>query len=326
MRGDAVAERFEHVPELLLRFCARQPQHVEHLALDVGAVDPDAPAPELVPVEHDVVGAGLGPCRIQVLRGRHGEGVVLGNPFTFVLAPFEHGEVGDPGEVPPPLRDQAESLGQEPAKAVQGDAHAGRTVRHDDHQVAVSRARRFPNGQHLVRRKVLLDGRARRAPFERDPHEAGRPSSLRLLDQAVEVPSGPSGGARCGKPPDLPPVGDDLREGAEAAPGEHLGEVGQLQPVPRVGVVGAEPGHGLLVGDARPRRADLNPQDLAPQPGEHRLQDRVHVLLAHERHLQVELGELPVPVRPEVLVAHASSDLVVAVEAGHHQQLFELLR
>ncbi len=55
----------------------------------------------------------------------------------------------------------------------------------------------------------------------------------------------------------------------------------------------------------------------------HELQD---VVLLDEAHLQVELRELRLPVRAQVLVAVAAGDLEVALESGHHQQLLELLR
>src|SRR5439155_9285945 len=78
MGRHTVAEGLEHVPELLLGLLPRQSQHVEHPALDVGAVDPDAAAPQLVAVEHDVVGPGLSRGRIEVVGRRHCERVVLG--------------------------------------------------------------------------------------------------------------------------------------------------------------------------------------------------------------------------------------------------------
>src|SRR6266536_1753956 len=81
-----------------------------------------------------------------------------------------------------------------------------------------------------------------------------------------------------------------------------------------------------MVGRPRERRGDPDAQGLPPHPGEHGLQDLVHVLLGGERHLQVELGELPVAVGPEVLVPEASDQLVVPVDTGDHQELFELLR
>ena len=60
---------------------------------------------------------------------------------------------------------------------------------------------------------------------------------------------------------------------------------------------------------------------------EHGLGDEAHdVVLAGEGALHVELGELELPVGPQVLVAQAAGDLVVAVEAADHEQLLGQLR
>ena len=48
--------------------------------------------------------------------------------------------------------------------------------------------------------------------------------------------------------------------------------------------------------------------------------------LRDEAHLQVQLGELRLPVATQVLVAEAAGDLEVAVHARDHEQLLELLR
>ena len=53
---------------------------------------------------------------------------------------------------------------------------------------------------------------------------------------------------------------------------------------------------------------------------------RHHGVLVDEAHLEVELGELRLAVAAQVLVAEAARDLEVAVDAGDHQQLLELLR
>ena len=50
------------------------------------------------------------------------------------------------------------------------------------------------------------------------------------------------------------------------------------------------------------------------------------VVLVDEAHLEVELGELGLAVAAQVLVAEAARDLEVAVDAGDHQELLELLR
>ena len=56
------------------------------------------------------------------------------------------------------------------------------------------------------------------------------------------------------------------------------------------------------------------------------LHDVEHVLPLDERHLEVELAELELPVGAEILVPPAGGDLVVAVEPAHHAELFEELR
>ena len=73
------------------------------------------------------------------------------------------------------------------------------------------------------------------------------------------------------------------------------------------------------------RRLQLHPA--GRERGAHdTLGDRHHVLLVDERHLHVELRELELAVGPQRLVAEAAGDLVVALEAGDHQQLLEQLR
>ena len=59
---------------------------------------------------------------------------------------------------------------------------------------------------------------------------------------------------------------------------------------------------------------------------DHALEHRADLLLGQERGLDVDLRELGLAVGAQVLVAEALGDLVVAVEAGHHQQLLEQLR
>ncbi len=54
--------------------------------------------------------------------------------------------------------------------------------------------------------------------------------------------------------------------------------------------------------------------------------ERHHLRLLEERGLDVELRELRLAVGAQVLVPEAAHDLVVAVEAAHHQELLEDLR
>ena len=63
-----------------------------------------------------------------------------------------------------------------------------------------------------------------------------------------------------------------------------------------------------------------------PERRDDRLAEVDHVVLGDEGHLDVELGELRLPVGAEVLVAVAAGDLVVPLHAADHQQLLEQLR
>ncbi len=47
--------------------------------------------------------------------------------------------------------------------------------------------------------------------------------------------------------------------------------------------------------------------------------------MSDEAHLQIQLGELELPVRSQILIAHATRHLVVAVDASDHAELLEQL-
>ena len=74
------------------------------------------------------------------------------------------------------------------------------------------------------------------------------------------------------------------------------------------------------------RRLELDAAALAPDPRDDPLDQPEQELLVGERHLDVELGQLLEPVGAEILVPEAAGDLVVALEAGDHEQLLVDLR
>ena len=114
-------------------------------------------------------------------------------------------------------------------------------------------------------------------------------------------------------------------ERLELGRGEDLGQLDELEAEAQVGLVDAEPVHRLVPRDALDRLRPLPRRRLGG--GEHGFADGVeHVVLADEAHLHVELHELVLPVGAQVLVAQAAGHLVVAVDAGHHQELLEQLR
>ena len=138
--------------------------------------------------------------------------------------------------------------------------------------------RRWPSTRDVSstrppRRAASLPRRAR-APTARPPTGTSRsasglspssrtstrdpsPSFLRDLLERASSARGTLGTRRYAPPR----PGEDARP---EPPGE-LGGVLELEPEPRVGLVGAEPPIGLVVGHARPRRLDL---DLATGPAQ----------------------------------------------------------
>jgi nitrate reductase NapAB chaperone NapD len=93
----------------------------------------------------------------------------------------------------------------------------------------------------------------------------------------------------------------------------------QVRPVDAVAIDGFGPGH------ARQRRqlhADRVPEQVADQ----RFHQRHERVFVHEGGFDIQLGEFRLSVGAQVFVAEAARDLVVAVEARHHQDLLEQLR
>jgi hypothetical protein len=115
-------------------------------------------------------------------------------------------------------------------------------------------------------------------------------------------------------------------EHGEAAVLHQVRHVHQLQRDAQVRLVRAIAAHGLGIGHARERIGQFHAGDLAEHVADHRLDRVLHVALGHPGELHVELGELELAVGAQRLVAEAARDLVVAVEARHHQDLLEQLR
>lgn len=107
-----------------------------------------------------------------------------------------------------------------------------------------------------------------------------------------------------------------------------LGDVLHLERVAQVRLVGAVFAQALGKRDARPvLRHRLAVGEILEHAGDHRLHRLEDVFLRNEAHFNVELIELAgQPVGARVFVAEARRDLEVAIEAGHHQELFVLLR
>ena len=112
---------------------------------------------------------------------------------------------------------------------------------------------------------------------------------------------------------------------------DELGQVDVREPEAKVGLVVAVVAHRLLEGHARksPGRVELleiDAEDVAPDLEDEPLDHAEDVVLVDERHLDVDLRELRLPVEAQVLVAEALDDLEVPVEPGDHVELLEELR
>ena len=83
--------------------------------------------------------------------------------------------------------------------------------------------------------------------------------------------------------------------------------------------------HRVGVGHDR-ELAQIGAQHGRENVGDHALKQRANVFLGHEGRFNIDLREFGLAVSTQVFVAKALGDLVVAIKAGHHQQLLEQLR
>ena len=116
-------------------------------------------------------------------------------------------------------------------------------------------------------------------------------------------------------------AGEDL----ELHLAHHVGQLGQLELDPQVGLVRPVQPHRIGVLHHR-KGGQLHADGVLEGAADHALKHRPDLFLLQERGLDVDLRELRLTIGAQVFVAEALGDLVVAVEAGHHQQLLEQLR
>ena len=216
-----------------------------------------------------------------------------------------------------------------------GPASFGRRVRlvaDEEHGVAGADARqRLEPRQRARRRGTWRSGPSAVAVVERRPSPGpARPRSARTptiwSKKLRGWPAASGAGIARTTRALLDGAGEDLEVGAA----EDLGDVGDLERVAQVRLVGAvvaasPRGRGCAgTAAASPCQSRRTPRTRRASPARSRANTSSCV---DEAHLEVELVELAGrAVGAGVLVAEAGRDLEVAVEAGDHQQLLELLR
>ena len=125
-------------------------------------------------------------------------------------------------------------------------------------------------------------------------------------------------------PPDQGAALDRLAEGVELRPAEDLREVVELEPEAQVRLVGAVAGDRLVVGKPPHRQLDLH-AGASEYERQQALVQIDHVVGVDEGHLDVQLREVRLPVRAQVLIPEAARDLKIALEAADHEKLLEEL-
>ena len=253
-------------------------------------------------------------------------------PALRLGVPLEHGEVHHPQRAPA-LLDQPEVLADLEPQRAERVVHDLRLVRAEEHEVAGLRARALHQagnggvGQELEDRR-LQPFTALRGVVHLDVGEAlravARDVGRIVVDLLARQLLAAARHAQRGHAAVL--VGGRRREHLELAVLDEVRHVHQLERDAQVGLVGGIAAHRLGVGHARERVGQLDPQHLVEQLAHQPFHQVGDLVTREEGGLDVELRELRLAVGAQVLVAEAAHDLVVAVEARHHQQLLEDLR
>ena len=102
--------------------------------------------------------------------------------------------------------------------------------------------------------------------------------------------------------------------------------VHQFQRDAQVRLVRTKSAHGLGPGHAREFSGQFHLHDVAEDRADHVFGGVLDVAFADEGEFHIELCELELAVGAQRFVTEAARDLVVAIEAGHHQDLLEQLR
>ena len=116
-----------------------------------------------------------------------------------------------------------------------------------------------------------------------------------------------------------------IQENLELNALHELGQLGEFELDAQVGLVGSVLEHGVAIGhDGKHRQVDIGCR--TEHTTDHAFEHFADFFLAHERGFDVDLREFRLAIGPQVFIAEAFDDLVIAVVASHHQQLLEELR
>ncbi len=331
MRRRAGVEGVQEEAEALLHVVLRVAEHREDPALHVGAVVAKAPRAELDAVGDDVVvrpvhALGVALEERDVLLERRHEGHV-GVRELPALAALEERKADHEEHVPVAAVGAPEAAPEVRAQPREDVIGLGRGVRLEEEQRARARAGALDHARALLVGEELRDRRLPRA-VGHDPHprQAARAELLaRKGLEAVDLAAAEGVGVVDRQALHDAAFVDRAAEGPEAARGEDVRELDQLELDAGVGLVAAVARHRLRVRQAREGPRQAHADHVLPRAGGELLERGEHVVDADERHLEVELRELELAVGAQVLVAEAARDLEVALEARDHEELLQEL-
>src|SRR3989344_1552364 len=326
-------QRIEQEAELLFLLGLVDAENAEYRLLHFLAMDADGAATQLGTVEHHVVctrqrSAGVG---LQLLRCalRRRERVVQCAQRAVIVL-FEHREVDHP-QRRPVAGQQLEVMAELDAQRAQrlGDDLGLVGTKEDD--IAIDRADAIEDDIEVVFRDELDDRRlqtldALGALVDLDIGQALGAVDADELGVVVDLAARHACGTRHTK-------GGHATFRIVGRAGEHLeldrieliGNVHQLERDAQVRLVRAIATHGLFERHVR-EFANLQIQHFLEQLADHPFGDTDDVRLVEEAGLDIDLGEFGLTISSQVFVAETLGDLIVAIEAGHHEQLLEQLR
>ena len=111
----------------------------------------------------------------------------------------------------------------------------------------------------------------------------------------------------------------------ESGVGKVIGKFGQLKTKTQIWLVGTVFLHRFGIGHTANRTGNLHINQV-PDSLDNAFAQVNNIVLIYEGCLNIELSELRLTVRAEVLITVASSNLVVLFNAAHLQELFKQLR
>src|SRR5262249_25465582 len=326
-RRRAELEGVEQEAEFRSRLLLADTEEIEDPLLYSLLVDTDRATADLLAIEHEVVRLGQDASRValealQVFVPRRGERMVHRLPAALVRVPFEERKIDDPENGVAVLRDELVTLGQLDAEAPEERRRRRPLVADEQQEIARRGAQlldeRGPDGVEKFGHRRLQT-----AVGDLHPYEALGAPALGLRDEVVGLLPAEPAGARNAERLHRVSAANHLGEGLELTAAEQIADVLELEAETQIGLVGAEAIHGLGVGEPGERRWQRHVVHRPQHLGDQALHQRQEIVAVQERRLDVDLGELGLPVLAQIFVAEAANDLEVALEAGHHQELLE---